>query len=148
MKAVLQRVSAASVSVNSNTISKIDLGLLILLGIEKNDNDNDIDYLINKIINLRIFNDHDNNMNLSIKDVKGKILVVSQFTLCANTKKGQRPSYINAARPSIAEKLYLKFSRKLKSNKIPTYNGQFGATMEVNIINDGPVTILLNTNKN
>lgn len=146
MKAVIQRVTHASVSVNNEIVGKIDRGLLVLMGVTHEDTQEDIDYLVRKICGLRIFPDADGIMNLSIEDVDGDILVVSQFTLHAQTKKGNRPSYTAAARPEIAETLYEGFVSSLsrKRNKIiPT--GIFGADMQVSLRNDGPVTIILDS---
>ena len=146
MRAVIQRVSSAQVIVNGKTIGKIAQGLLILLGIENTDNDNDIEWLTKKIVNMRIFNDKNNIMNLSVKDIKGNILVISQFTLFAKTKKGNRPSYIKAAKPEIAIPLYNKFVNKLSEmlgQKVET--GIFGAYMQVSLTNDGPVTIIIDS---
>lgn len=146
MRIVLQRVKKASVSVQQEIIGSIHQGLLILLGIEPEDTQKDIDWLIKKITSMRIFNDDNNTMNLSVSDVQGEILVVSQFTLHASTKKGNRPSYIRAAKPEIAIPLYEKFILDLErsmGNPIPT--GKFGANMQVELINDGPVTIILDS---
>ena len=145
MKAVIQRVFAASVTVNGKEVGSIDLGLLVLLGVAKEDVSADLDYLVKKTIGLRIFKDENANMNLSIKDVGGEALVVSQFTLCADTKKGRRPSFINAAPPKIAESIYQQYCEKLREENISVQMGQFGAMMEVKLINDGPVTIVLNS---
>ena len=146
MRAVIQRVSEASVKIEGKITGSINLGLLILLGIEDNDNDEDIEWLSAKIANLRIFNDSDNVMNLSILDVKGDVLLISQFTLHALIKKGNRPSYIKAARPEVAEKLYDKFKNQLTFNLCKTVqSGIFGADMKVSLINDGPVTIFIDT---
>ncbi len=146
MKVVIQRVSDACVTVGGNIKSEIDRGMVILLGIENNDSDDDILWLTNKLSNLRIFDDEDGTMNLSITDVSGDVLVVSQFTLCAKTKKGNRPSYIKAAKPDIALQLYDKFISALElqtGKKIMT--GEFGANMELSITNSGPVTIIIDT---
>jgi D-tyrosyl-tRNA(Tyr) deacylase len=146
LKAVLQRVSSASVTVEGNKTSSIEGGLLILLGIEDADEKEDIDWLSNKIVNLRIFDDADKVPNLSIKDTGGDILLVSQFTLHASVKKGNRPSYIKAAKPPVAIPLYELFIEKLQSDlgkKIGT--GIFGADMKVSLINDGPLTIIIDT---
>ena len=143
MKFVVQRVSKASVIINKKTYSSIGQGLLVLIGIEIDDDKSKLDYYVNKIINLRIFNDKNQKMNYSLLDLKGEILVVSQFTLLANTKKGNRPSYINAAKPEISKKLYHLFLEKLKNYEINIKKGRFGANMELDFINDGPVTILL-----
>ena len=145
MKAVIQRVLSASVSVDGNEISSINRGFLILLGIEKDDGPEDLDYMVNKSVGLRIFKDENNNMNFSIQDVGGEALVVSQFTLCADTLKGRRPSFINAAPPEIAENTYEKFCKKIQDENVPVQMGRFGAMMEVGLINDGPVTILLDS---
>lgn len=150
MKAVIQRVSQASVSINSNVVSEINSGLLILLGIEETDNGEDIDWLTKKISQLRIFDDEDGVMNLSLLDVNGDAIVVSQFTLHAKTKKGNRPSYIKAARPETAIPLYNKFVSNFESVIGKTVGtGEFGAEMEVQLTNSGPVTIIIDTkNKN
>jgi D-tyrosyl-tRNA(Tyr) deacylase len=146
MKVVIQRVSHAQVSVDNEIVGKIERGLLILLGIGHNDSDEDIDYLVRKIIHLRIFNDTDSKMNLSIKDIDGDVLIISQFTLYADTKKGNRPSYIQAAQPIIAKNLYEKFLlhfEKEFDKKIQA--GIFGADMKVELLNDGPVTIIIDS---
>ena len=146
MRIVIQRVSKASVEINSNEICSINNGLLILLGIELKDSDEDIVWLTKKIINLRIFSDENGKMNHSITDVRGEIIVVSQFTLHAKTKKGNRPSYINAAKPELAIPLYEKFTDFLrKESGLNVYTGKFGADMKVSLINDGPVTIILDS---
>ncbi len=148
MRAIIQRVSQASVTIDNNVKSSINKGLLVLLGIEENDNDKDIDWLIRKIIQMRIFSDADDKMNLSVQDIKGDILVISQFTLFASTKKGNRPSFIQAAKPVIAIPLYEAFlsQLKLQFNK-EIYSGEFGADMKVALVNDGPVTIILDSKK-
>ena len=146
MRVVIQRVSKASVVINSDEICNIKNGLLILLGIELNDSDEDIVWLTKKIINLRIFSDENGKMNHSVTDVSGEIIVVSQFTLHAKTKKGNRPSYINAAKPELAFPLYEKFTDFLrKESDLNIYTGKFGADMKVSLINDGPVTIILDS---
>lgn len=145
MKAVIQRVLSASVNVSVNEISAINQGFLILLGVEKDDASEDLDYLVNKTVGLRIFKDNNNNMNLSIKDVGGEALVVSQFTLCAETRKGRRPSFINAAPSEVADSMYQLYCEKLRKENISVQMGQFGAMMEVALINDGPVTIVLDS---
>jgi len=146
MRAVIQRVLSASVSIEGAINSKIDKGLLILLGIEEADTEEDIVWLCGKIVRLRIFNDVDGVMNLAITDIKGEILVVSQFTLHASTKKGNRPSYIRAARPEIAIPQYEQFIKQLSVELgKPIATGEFGADMKVNLINDGPVTIIIDT---
>jgi D-tyrosyl-tRNA(Tyr) deacylase len=146
MRAVIQRVSRASVTINNNLISEIDTGLLVLIGIECSDNESDLEWISNKIVQLRIFNDTSQIMNLSVKDVKGNILVVSQFTLHAKTRKGNRPSYIQAANPDIAIPLYNKFITRLSQlleKEVQT--GVFGAMMQIELVNDGPVTIIIDT---
>ena len=148
MKAVIQRVSSASVTVDGEKISCIGEGLLILLGVVQEDVEKDIDYLAKKTAGLRIFKDDSHNMNLSVHDVGGEALVVSQFTLCADTRRGRRPSFINAAEPIIANNMYDQFCQKLQLLSIPVSRGQFGASMDVELINDGPVTILLDSRAN
>lgn len=146
MRAVIQRVSEASVTIEKNIVAQIKKGLLILIGIEETDNHEDINWLTSKIANLRIFADEKDVMNLSVKDIQGEIIVVSQFTLHAATKKGNRPSYIKAAKPEIAIPLYESFVLQLEkeiSKKVQT--GQFGADMKVALVNDGPVTIIIDT---
>ena len=146
MRALLQRVSSASVSIDHKVKSSIQHGLLILLGIEDADEQKDIDWLTNKIVNLRIFNDAQGVMNINIKGTGGEILVVSQFTLHANVKKGNRPSYIKAARPEVAIPLYEKFVSTLADQLgKPVGTGEFGADMKVSLVNDGPVTIIIDT---
>src|SRR5690554_2322971 len=146
MRAVIQKVSEASVSVEGVVISKIGKGLLVLLGIEDADKEEDIVWLTKKVIQLRLFSDEDGVMNLSLADVDGEIIVVSQFTLHANTKKGNRPSYIRAARPDFSEPMYQKFIdeiEKVLGKKVGT--GKFGAMMQVSLVNDGPVTIIIDS---
>ncbi|MBR9920425.1 MAG: D-tyrosyl-tRNA(Tyr) deacylase [Bacteroidetes bacterium] len=146
MRALIQLVSEASVTVEKKVIGSIEKGLLVLLGVEDADEQEDIDWLVKKILQLRIFPDEAGKMNLSVMDVEGKLLVVSQFTLHANTKKGNRPSYIRAARPEKAIPMYEAFVKKLEAvsgTKVET--GEFGAHMEVRILNDGPVTIWMDT---
>ena len=146
MKIIIQRVSEASVTVDNKIISKINKGLLILLGVGNDDSVEDIQWLCNKITNLRIFSDKDEVMNLSLKDIDGEVIVVSQFTLMASTKKGNRPSYIKAAKPAISIPLYEQFVQQLETNlnkKVGT--GIFGADMKVALINDGPVTIQIDS---
>ena len=148
MRVVIQRVSKASVQVDSNLISSISEGLLVLLGIENNDTNDDINWLIKKIANLRVFSDKNNKMNYSVRDVNGDIIVVSQFTLHAKTKKGNRPSYLNAAKPEIAIPLYEKFINNLgKETGSNVYSGEFGAQMQVTLTNDGPVTIIIDSKR-
>ncbi|OUD29035.1 D-aminoacyl-tRNA deacylase [Flavobacterium psychrophilum] len=146
MKVVIQRVSQTSVTIDSKIVAKIQKGLLILVGIEDSDNQEDINWLSSKIINLRIFEDKNEVMNLSVKDINGEIIVVSQFTLQALTKKGNRPSYIKASKPEIAIPLYQSFVSQLETElgkKVQT--GIFGADMKVSLINDGPVTIIIDS---
>lgn len=146
MRAVIQRVKESSVTINNTVKSSINQGLLILLGVETIDNAEDAIWLSNKISQLRIFNDKDEVMNLSVKDINGEILVISQFTLHAKTKKGNRPSYINAAKPETAIPLYNIFINNLeKESGIKVQTGEFGAMMEVSLINDGPVTIIIDS---
>ena len=146
MRTVIQRVSKASVSIDRKTTAEIGYGLLILLGIEEADTTEDVEWLCSKIIQLRIFNDSDNIMNLSVKDTGGDIMVISQFTLHAKTKKGNRPSYIKAAKPETALPLYNSFIEKIaQQNGKPVKTGVFGAMLEVSLINDGPVTIIIDT---
>lgn len=146
MKAVIQRVSEASVTIEGNKTAEIQKGLLVLVGFEDADTQEDIDWLVSKIMNLRIFGDAHGVMNLSVKEVNGDLVIVSQFTLHAQTKKGNRPSYIKAAKPEVAVPLYDKFIRCCQAEigkKVQT--GQFGADMKVALVNDGPVTIIIDT---
>lgn len=161
MKAVLQRVDHASVTINNEVYNEIGKGLLIFLGITQLDTQEDIEYLVKKILNMRIFSDRDGKMNLSLLDTIGEVLVISQFTLYASTKKGNRPSFINAARPDIAIPLYERFKKELekayysdvdnsafaKANfkTSPIKSGVFGADMKISLINDGPVTIVIDS---
>lgn len=146
MKAVIQRVAQSSVTIEGEIVASIQKGLLILVGIEEADTKEDIEWLSSKIVNLRIFSDENEVMNLSVKDVNGDAIIVSQFTLHASTKKGNRPSYIKAAKPEIAIPLYNQFIQQVEKDlakKVQT--GQFGADMKVSLLNDGPVTILIDT---
>ena len=147
MRAVVQRVSKCSVKVNGSTVGAIKRGLLVYLGVEKGDSRKDLDYMAKKVAGLRIFEDGDGKMNLSIQDIKGEILVVSEFTLCADTRKGNRPSYNNAADPSEALLMYNTFVEKLKDKQLIVETGQFQASMDVEYINKGPVTILIDSRK-
>jgi D-aminoacyl-tRNA deacylase len=146
MRVVIQRVTRASVAIDGKVKSSIGAGLLVLVGMEEADNETDVDWLSNKIVQLRIFNDSNDVMNLSVRDTEGEIMVVSQFTLHAKTKKGNRPSYIKAANPEKAVPLYKMFIRNLSSllgKKVET--GEFGAMMQIELLNDGPVTIIIDT---
>ena len=146
MRVVIQKVTEASVSIENQTVASIDKGLLVLVGIEDGDTNEDIAWLSSKIVNLRVFDDDNGVMNLSVKEVEGEVLIVSQFTLHASTKKGNRPSYIKAARPEVAISIYEAFIKQVETllgKKVPT--GQFGAMMQVSLCNNGPVTILIDT---
>jgi D-tyrosyl-tRNA(Tyr) deacylase len=146
MRAVIQRVSRASVTINKELKSEISNGLLVLLGIEDADSVEDIEWLSGKIINLRIFNDENDVMNIPVKDINGDILLISQFTLHASTKKGNRPSYIRASKPDKAIPLYEKMIAQLETDlEKKIYTGEFGADMKVELLNDGPVTIIIDT---
>ncbi|MBR2152734.1 MAG: D-tyrosyl-tRNA(Tyr) deacylase [Clostridia bacterium] len=146
MKAIIQRVSSASVKVDGEFTGKIDTGFLILLGVNVEDTEKEAKLLAQKVSKLRIFTDSDDKMNLSLLDIKGSALVVSNFTLCADASHGNRPSYMNAARPEKAEPLYELFCEELKSNGVDTVEkGIFGADMKVELLNDGPVTLILDT---
>lgn len=145
MRAVIQRVSEAHVKVDHEIVGKIHKGFLVLLGITDNDTEEDISWLTNKIVNLRVFSDTEGKMNLSLQEVDGQILVVSQFTLYASTKKGNRPSYLRSAKPNIAIPIYESFIATLTQKGIVTEEGIFGADMKVSMINDGPVTIIIDT---
>jgi len=147
MRAVVQRVSSSKVTVDGELTGKIDKGLLVLLGVTHEDTSKDVDYIIDKVLNLRIFEDENEKMNLSLKDVCGELLVVSQFTLYGDCRKGRRPSFSNAARPEVATKLYEEFIDKARKEGIVTQTGMFGAHMMVDLTNDGPVTILLESNR-
>lgn len=142
MKVLIQRVKRASVTIDNDLYSKIDKGLLVFVGIEKGDKEETVLKLAEKTLNLRIFEDENEKMNLSVKDVKGEILSVSQFTLAGNCKKGTRPSFDNAEKPDLAKKMYELYNNKL-SEQVPVKTGVFGAMMEVELINDGPVTFML-----
>lgn len=146
MRVVIQKVTQASISIENQIVASIDKGLLVLVGIEDGDTNEDIAWLSAKIVNLRVFDDDNGVMNLSVKEVEGQVLIVSQFTLYASTKKGNRPSYIKAARPEVAIPIYETFIKQVESllgKKVST--GQFGAMMQVSLCNDGPVTILIDT---
>ena len=144
MRAVIQRVSQASVTIEGNKVAEIASGLVVLLGVTDSDTSQDIQWLSNKLTNLRVFNDADGVMNTSLKDSNGSAIVVSQFTLYAQTKKGNRPSYIKAAKPEIAKPLYEQFVRQFENDLgQPVQTGEFGADMKVALLNDGPVTIII-----
>ena len=143
MKLVVQRVKKASVKVNEETVGEIGKGYMVLLGVTHNDTKETADYLVKKLCNLRVFEDENGKMNFNIKQVNGKLLIVSQFTLYGNCKDGNRPSFIEAAKPEYANELYEYFCEKCKENDIEVQKGIFGAHMEVSLINDGPVTIML-----
>ena len=146
MRVVIQKVTQSSVSIENQIVASINQGLLVLVGIEDTDTNDDIVWLSAKIVNLRVFDDDNGVMNLSVKELEGEVLIVSQFTLHASTKKGNRPSYIKAARPEVAIPIYEAFIKQIESllgKRVPT--GQFGAMMQVSLCNDGPVTILIDT---
>lgn len=145
MRVVIQRVSRAQVISDGSLTGKINQGLLLLLGIHPDDTEKDIQWIIHKVIQMRIFSDENGKMNLSVKDIQGGILVVSQFTLFASTKKGNRPSFINAAPPSIAVPLYHQFLDAVKKSGFDIQAGIFGADMKIELVNDGPVTILIDS---
>ena len=144
MKIVMQRVKRAAVSIDEATVGAIDQGLLLLVGVGPDDQQEDLDYAVRKITNMRIFSDDMGKMNLSVQDIKGSILSVSQFTLFAETKKGNRPAFTGAAKPDKAEKMYLDFNEAL-AQFVPVETGVFGADTQVSLVNDGPVTIILDT---
>lgn len=145
MRAVIQRVKAASVSVDDVVLGEIKTGFVVLLGIHEADNMADVDYLVRKISLMRVFEDEDGKMNRDLAAVSGSVLSISQFTLYADTKKGNRPSFVKAARPEVAIPLYEAFNEGLRKAEIPVATGEFGADMAVSLINDGPVTIILDT---
>ena len=147
MRAVVQRVKSASVTVDSELVSEIGAGVLVFLGVAHDDTATELAYIANKVANLRIFEDEDGKMNRSLLETGGAALVVSQFTLYGDCRKGRRPSFINAARPEVANALYEQFISALEQQNIPTQGGTFQAMMDVQLINDGPVTILLDSDK-
>ena len=147
MRAVIQRVKSASVTVEGKVVSEIRVGLLVFLGVAQEDTPADVDYMASKIANLRIFEDNEGRMNLSILDVGGEALVVSQFTLYGDCRKGRRPSFIHAARPEKADPLYQAFMDEISRLGVPVKAGIFQAMMDVELINDGPVTMMLDSNK-
>jgi len=146
MKAVIQRVKSANVKTNGEVVGRISRGILVLLGVCQNDTDEVLGWMVNKIAGLRIFSDDANKMNLSVTDIGGEVLVISNFTVCGDARKGFRPSFTDAAKPDLGELYYEKFIRKLKDMGIHTENGKFGAMMDVELINDGPVTIIVEKN--
>jgi D-tyrosyl-tRNA(Tyr) deacylase len=146
MKAVIQRVSMASVKVKERRIARIDLGMLVLLGVKKGDTEKEAELLAKKTANLRVFSDGEGKMNLSLLDIGGQVLVVSQFTLYGNCKKGRRPSFIEAALPEKADSLYLHYVECLRNEHVPVQTGQFQAMMQIALVNEGPVTIILDSN--
>ena len=145
MIAVIQRAKDAIVKIDGNVAGKIDHGLVVLLGVCKNDNEEDADFLVYKISSMRIFSDENSKMNLSVKDTGGKALVISQFTLCGDWRKGRRPSFVNAAPPDEGERLYNYFMQRMKLNDVDVESGVFGAMMDVSLINAGPVTFVLDS---
>lgn len=147
MRAVVQKVSSSKVTVDEEVIGQINQGLMVLLGVTHDDTSKDVDYMVDKVTNLRIFEDTEGKMNLSLKDVEGEVLAVSQFTLYGDARRGRRPSFSDAARPEVANPLYEEFVEKVKNQGINVGTGKFGAHMMVDLINDGPVTILLESRK-
>ncbi|WP_161877842.1 D-aminoacyl-tRNA deacylase [Alkalibacterium sp. MB6] len=145
MRVVIQRVTKAKVIVENETVGEIKKGFLLLVGVEEADTEEDVDYIVRKVVNMRIFEDDQEKMNRSLKDVGGDILSISQFTLHADTKKGNRPSFIAAAKPDVAQELYEQFNEKLRANELKVETGVFGAHMDVALTNDGPVTILVDS---
>ncbi|SJZ95637.1 D-tyrosyl-tRNA(Tyr) deacylase [Pilibacter termitis] len=145
MKAVIQKVSSASVKIEGKIVGEIKEGFMILLGVHEEDTQKDVDYLVRKITGLRVFEDENEKMNLSLQDVGGSILSISQFTLYAETKKGNRPSFIQAAKPEVAIPLYEAFNAGLRANGLTVAEGEFGAMMDVSLVNSGPVTIIMDT---
>lgn len=147
MRAVVQKVLSSKVTVDEEVVGQINQGLMVLLGVTHDDTSKDVDYMVDKVTNLRIFEDEDGKMNLSLKDVDGEVLAVSQFTLYGDARRGRRPSFSDAARPEVANPLYEEFVEKIKKQGINVGTGQFGAHMMVDLTNDGPVTILLESRK-
>ena len=145
MIAVIQRCSRANVKIGQNIVGQIRHGLVIFLGVTKDDNEDDADFLVRKVSGLRIYNDSDEKMNLSIKDVDGSALVISQFTLCGDMKKGRRPSFIHAAPPKEGQRLYEYFISSLLKEGMPVESGEFGSMMDVELVNEGPATFILNS---
>lgn len=144
MKLVIQRVKSASVSIDGRVYNAIQQGLLLLVGVGPEDQQEDLDYAVRKIVNMRIFSDDEGKMNLSVKDIQGEVLSISQFTLFADTKKGNRPAFTGAAKPDMAEAFYQEFNQEL-AKEVSVEAGVFGADMQVELVNDGPVTIILDT---
>jgi len=147
MRALIQRVSEARVDIEGNTIARIGKGILVFLGVERGDTERDLAYLVKKVSHLRIFEDTQKKMNLSIQDINSEVLVVSQFTLSADCKKGNRPSFDSAEEPVKAREMYMAFIERLRENGLKVITGDFGASMQVYLINDGPVTIMLDSKK-
>lgn len=147
MRAVIQRVSQSSVDVDGRQVGQIGTGLLVLLGVADGDQLADLDYMVNKVIGLRVFEDSDGKMNLNVQEIQGSVLVVSQFTLLGDVRRGKRPSFTDAAAPDIANQFYEQFCAKLEASNVPVQRGIFQADMKVSLINDGPVTILLDSRK-
>ncbi|MEW6068622.1 MAG: D-aminoacyl-tRNA deacylase [Nitrospirota bacterium] len=147
MKALIQRVHKAKVKINEKTSGEINKGTVIFLGVEKGDTEKDLEYIVKKVSNMRIFEDDQKKMNLSVQDIKGEILVVSQFTLASDCKKGNRPSFDRAEEPTMAEKVYTEFIERLKETGLKVATGNFGAYMQVHLVNDGPVTIMLDSKR-
>lgn len=147
MRAVVQRVTEASVTVDNECIGKVDKGFMVLLGVGKEDDETDMKYLADKILNLRVFEDEAGKMNISLLDISGELLVISQFTLFGDCRKGKRPSFDKAGHPDVANELYEKFVEYCKEQGVKTEKGKFGADMKVSLVNDGPVTIMLDSKK-
>ncbi|MGP4041746.1 D-aminoacyl-tRNA deacylase [Gracilibacillus sp. D59] len=147
MKIVLQRAADASVTVNDEVVGQINKGYVALVGVTHEDTEEDVNYLVNKTINLRIFEDENQKMNLSLKDIGGSVLSISQFTLYGDARKGRRPNFMQAAKPDYAEKLYEQYNQKLRAEGIEVETGQFGANMNVNLTNNGPVTMILESGR-
>jgi D-tyrosyl-tRNA(Tyr) deacylase len=147
MKALIQRVAEARVTIKGGIFSEIGKGMLVFHGVERNDTDSDLEYLVRKILQLRIFEDNEQKLNLSVQDINGELLVVSQFTLLADCRKGNRPSFVRADEPARAKELYDQFVRRLRETGMNVATGDFGSSMQVHLINDGPVTIILDSRK-
>lgn len=147
MRAVVQRVKEAGVKVDNKIVGKISKGLLVFLGVGEEDSEIDLNYLVHKILGLRIFQDENDKMNLSVLDINGEILVISQFTLYGDVRKGKRPSFIKSAHPEIGNRFYEEFITKINESGVKVESGKFGAHMDIDLINDGPVTILIDSNK-